>query len=130
MPTELISIFVQVPLVAAFVWFALAMVNAQRQATKMDQDRLLEHEKQLQVETHGFIENQNLQWREILEIERERRREAMDQGLREVNTVSAAIAKLADAMALQSEAFVRHDQSAIERHANLMNEIRTSQKSK
>ena len=106
MPTEQVyGLLVQIPLVAAFVWFTLALIKGQR-----------EHEKSLQEATHKFIDIQNTKWEEglegILNTERERRKEAMDQGLREVNTISIAISKLADALALQTESITRHDQAA------------------
>jgi len=124
MTNELISLFIQVPLVAAFVVFALLLVKGQREDRKADQERLLEHELGLQKSTHQFIADQNERWQEILTTERDRRKEAMDQGLREVSIVGEAITKLADALALQTEAFSRHDQAAIDRHERVIGELR------
>ena len=139
MPPELSNVWIQVPLVAAFVFFALAMVKIMRDSATADQKRLLEHEAALQEkllkheatlqeETHAFLEQQNSRFLELLQIEKERRKEAMDQGLAEVDTISQSISRLADAMTLQSEAFARHDQMAIERHSKIIDELRNNDK--
>lgn len=53
---------------------------------------------------------------EFLEIERERRAEAMDHGLRDVNELSTAVGRLADAMG-------SHDNNAQARHAQIAKSI-------
>lgn len=124
MSPEMIGLFGQIPLVGAVIWFALAMIKAQTAASVAAQERSLEHERTQQIAAHAFFENQNAQWRELLRIQSQRRKEAMAEGIEKVNVISDAIANLADVVSLQTKAIERHDEEAQERHEKVMSELR------
>lgn len=123
------SLAIQLPLVAAVIWVVMALLKDFRQAND-----------QQQKELQGFIDQQNQRWQaaasqdramfaESLAAERERRREAMNQGLREVQLLAGSIDKLAAMVVTQSEAIVRHDAAAKERHDALLKVLAERQKS-
>jgi Na+/phosphate symporter len=93
----LLPALVQVPFIAAFIWFAVRMSTDYR-------------EDACKRATH---------WMEFLALERSQRKEAMDQGMNEVNRLTESMYKLTESMGELAKAVFEHDTKAMERYNNI-----------
>ncbi|NIQ16861.1 MAG: hypothetical protein GTO02_21505 [Candidatus Dadabacteria bacterium] len=87
---NLITALIQIPFIAAFIWFAVRMSNDYRRDAK----------------------ERDAHWMEFLKIEREQRKHAMEQGMNEVQMMTEGMNKLAKGVA-------EHDTKAVERYEKL-----------
>lgn len=106
------NLFLQVPLVAAFMIFSVWLMREHRASNKQNQDEVM-----------AFVDSQNRRWQECLTEERVRRKEAMDQGFKEVQDIVGSVDKLTGAISAISNAMIQHDTAARERHGETLRRL-------
>lgn len=126
METEMIGLFIQIPIVGAFIYFTVTLLKSFQNNQKEIHQQALLHEINLQDELFKHLDVQNQRWENLLTLERERRKEAMLQGLREIEVLVKSLEALSISIAQQTERLSRHDEAALLRHSEL---IRTLNKS-
>ncbi len=94
---NLITALIQIPFIAAFIWFAVRMSNDYRRDAK----------------------ERDAHWMEFLKIEREQRKHAMEQGMNEVQMMTEGMNKLANAVGDLAKGVAEHDTKAVERYEKL-----------
>lgn len=97
----LVSALIQLPFLAAFIWFAVKLTSDFRKDAN-DRDKV---------------------WIDFLAIERAQRKHAMDTGMAEVKELAAGMTKLANAVVELSHAMAQHTTEARERYDNLRQAI-------
>lgn len=88
---------IQIPFIAAFIWFAVKMSADYRDDAK----------------------NRDSHWMEFLTLERAQRKEAMLQGMQEIKEVTEGMMRMTESMANLTRAVAEHNIGAIERHNTL-----------
>lgn len=97
----MLSTLIQIPFLAAFIWFSLKLQNEFRADSK---DR----------EKH---------WMEFLGHEREQRREAMDNGMEQVKMLTESMRSITEALASLTKEMVDHSSGSEERHDTIIRSL-------
>lgn len=99
---SMLTALIQIPFIAAFIWFAVRMSHDYRDDAKL----------------------RDQHWMEFLKLEREQRKIAMNQGMEEVKAMTEGMKELTHAIADLAKHMIQHDGGAVSRHEDLIKTLK------